>query len=74
MQVTELRRRLLKKGIDTQLDDLSACSALKMFSRLNGRCPVSEDIAGKGINIPNGHNVTEEDISYIIDCLREIVS
>ncbi|RLI36526.1 hypothetical protein DRO60_05650 [Candidatus Bathyarchaeota archaeon] len=34
--------------------------------------PVAEDLGRRGLNLPSGNTLTEEQIRYVADCLREI--
>jgi len=36
------------------------------------RYPVAEDLGRRGLNLPSGNTLTEEQIRYVADCLREI--
>ena len=34
--------------------------------------PVAEDLGRRGLNLPSGNTLTEEQVRYVADCLREI--
>jgi len=36
--------------------------------------PVSDDLGARGINLPSGPSLTEEQIKYIADCIREALA
>jgi perosamine synthetase len=68
------RKRLLQRGIDTQKDDMSACSRLKIFTDSKNVCPISEKLPFRSIEIPNNPSLKEKDILYIITQIRNISS
>lgn len=65
------RRRLLRRGVDTTPDDMSACSALPLFADLQASCPVAERLPDRMVEIPNNANLKEKDLRYIARCIRE---
>jgi perosamine synthetase len=38
-----------------------------------GKYPVSEDVSARGLNLPSHGRLTERDIRYIVDCLKDII-
>ncbi|MFQ5902330.1 MAG: DegT/DnrJ/EryC1/StrS family aminotransferase [Candidatus Binatia bacterium] len=66
------RRKLLRRGVDTTPDDMSACSALPLFANLQAGCPVAERLPDRMMEVPNNANLTEKDLLYIARCVREV--
>lgn len=65
------RKKLLKEGIDTEKNNLSACSDFT-FIKSNNHCPVSKILVSDALILPNNLFLSENDISYITDCVRRI--
>jgi len=36
--------------------------------------PITDDVSRRGINLPSGNQLTNEQIEYVCDCLKEIIS
>ncbi len=66
-----LRRRLLQLGVDTNEDDMFACSELDIFAQWARDCPVSSGIHGRSIEIPNGFHLTESDLRDLAARIRQ---
>jgi perosamine synthetase len=52
-------------------------SSLPMFHSRTERAdrnPVAYRVAGQGINLPSGHNLTEEDVDRVCAALRETLA
>lgn len=64
-------KRLLRCGIDTQREYLSACSNLSIFSDFSADCPVSEEVCVKSLEIPNNQYLKKEDLLYIANTIRQ---
>ena len=60
----EVRRRLLREGIDTKPDDMRNCSELKIFESTLP-CPVAEKLGGHCIELPCSHFYSEGQIERI---------
>lgn len=67
------RRSLLKKGIDTRSDDMTACSMLEIFKDRRGCCPISEKAHLNSLEIPNSPYLEESDIMRICQGIREAI-
>jgi perosamine synthetase len=66
------RKRLLKKGIDTKIDDMRTSSLLPIFNTDRQECPISQEISSKGLEIPCSPFMNKEDILYIIEQIKEL--
>lgn len=66
-----LRKKLLRKGVDTAPDDMSDCSTLPPFSQYEVNLPVARSLPERILEIPNNPDLHEEDILYIARCIRE---
>jgi perosamine synthetase len=67
--------RLLSRGIETRpffvgMHEQPAFHDIGLF--VDQVCPVAEDIAEKGLYLPSGLDLTEEQVDYICECLREV--
>lgn len=60
-----LRARLRRKGVDSNEDDMSACSTLPIFKDIAGDCPVSKDLHEHAMEIPNGFRLSEDDVREV---------
>jgi len=67
----ELRRYLLRKGVDSLKSCMLSCPDLGFFPEDNGRFPAAAEIAGNGMEIPNGPSLTESDMAYIGKKIKE---
>lgn len=67
------RRKLFRKGIDTSLDDMSACSTLfEEYRSPNIFYPVAARLPDRIVEIPNNQYMTREALLYISKCIKEI--
>ncbi len=64
---------LLKKGVDIEKNHLSNCPAFEMFDECGSNFPASEKLAKESVEIPNNVRLTQDDIRYIVDCIREVI-
>ena len=64
-EVAGIRQALFRKGIDTQLPDMSACSLLSGFKSEHRDCPRSAGIAPSLIEIPSDVSLGQADLEYI---------
>jgi perosamine synthetase len=48
-------------------------SSFPMFESRATQNPVAHRIARRGINLPSGHNLTEDDVNYVCFALREVL-
>ena len=70
----ELREFLLKKGVDTRdfFVPMNMQPPLQEIGLFQGeRYPVSENLSKTGLYIPSGLTITKEELSYVVDCIRE---
>ena len=66
--IAELRER--------QIDSRPFFPALSSFPMLEGRKaenPTAYRLASRGINLPSGHNLTEDDVDRVCNCLLEAI-
>lgn len=66
----DLMRRLLMRGIDTR-PFFHPMSTLPPFAGHKADNPVSRNLSERGINLPSGPLLTENDIDFITDAVRE---
>lgn len=67
----ELINSLREKGIDSR-PFFPQISSFRMFKNYNN--PTTKHISLCGINLPSGHDRTQEEIIYICDSLRDILN
>lgn len=67
------RKMLLKKGVDIEKNHLSNCPAFEMFDECGSAFPASEKLAKESVEIPSNVRLTQDDIRYIVDCIREVI-
>jgi len=63
---------MLDRGVDTKLDDMSACSALADFSKYHVSCPIAERLPLESLGIPNSPYLNDEDILYIVEQIKYV--
>jgi len=66
----ELREHLKATGIETRPTFFPA-HTMPMYLSDNGKFPVAEDIAYRGINLPSYPDLTEKDVLYISKRIKE---
>jgi dTDP-4-amino-4,6-dideoxygalactose transaminase len=71
-EAQKFRRQLLKKGVDTQRDDMRACNTLKIFAEETKSCPVAESLPQRSVEIPNNFYLSGEDLNYIARAVKEV--
>ncbi|MFH1462830.1 MAG: aminotransferase class I/II-fold pyridoxal phosphate-dependent enzyme [Pseudomonadota bacterium] len=69
-----LRPRLLRRGIDTNADDMFACSELDIFAPWARPCPVASAVHARSLEVPNGFALSERDVRRVAGVLREELS
>lgn len=67
----ELMVRLKEKHIDTR-PIFPQMSSFRMFKEYDN--PASKQIAENGVNLPSGHERTEEEIFYVCQTIKEILT
>src|SRR3989338_6841338 len=72
----ELRAALKEKGVDTRdfFPSTAQQPIIKKLYPTKERFPVSERIAERGLYLPSGLALTQEQLDYVCDCLRTIAS
>jgi len=72
---SELMKRLKLKGIESRTFFIPMHQQpvlKKMRVASNGRYPVAEDIAKRGLYLPSGGGLKKKEIEYVCDCIRTI--
>lgn len=68
----ELRRRLAKRGIETRTFFIPIHCQPVYFRRYRGqRFPVAEELCKRGLYLPSGATLTEEDIRFVAESVME---
>ncbi|MFC2003541.1 DegT/DnrJ/EryC1/StrS family aminotransferase [Chloroflexota bacterium] len=65
----ELMQRLEQRGVETR--PLFSPLHIMPPHKTRGRFPIAEELSKKGINLPSSMNLTQEEIEYIADIVRE---
>lgn len=68
----DFRARLKDRMVDTR-PFFYPLSALPVFQATQKDNPVAYSIADRGLNLPSGHNLNEDDIDYICTQIREVL-
>ena len=66
------RKKLLRRGVDILRSCMLACPELEFFSDAKGSFPVAIEAANRGLEIPNGPSLTEENMLYIARQIRQV--
>lgn len=66
------RDKMLERNIDTR-SFFHPISSFPMFSEKSKENPAAYDVPLRGINLPSGHERTEEEIDYICAHIRDIL-
>lgn len=67
------RKKMLLRGVDTQREDIHACSKLS-FINSDDDCPLSLDLSNKLVGIPNYFCLTESRILKMVKIIRSILN
>lgn len=67
----ELRRRLLKNGIDTKIDDIAVCPELGIFSESGTKYQIAKEISMTSLDLPCYYNLSDKDVYRIAAILRK---
>lgn len=70
----QLRAALKEKGVDTR-DFFPSSAAQPVIEKRMGKqppCPVSQDVAARGLYLPSGLALTDAQLQYVCDCIAEI--
>ncbi|MCD6405542.1 MAG: DegT/DnrJ/EryC1/StrS family aminotransferase, partial [Planctomycetes bacterium] len=73
-QAKRFRALLLKRGIDTQPDDMQNCAGLDAFKEFAADCPVAASLPDRSIELPNTPRLSEADTDYIAKSVREVAA
>lgn len=66
------RGKLKEKMVDTR-PFFFPMSSLPVFTSQKNENPVAYSIADRGINLPSGHNLREDDIDYIAESIAKVL-
>lgn len=69
----DLMEKLSQLGIETR-PLFYPLHIMPAYKDESANCPVSEDIASRGINLPTHAGLTKDDIKYICDNIRKYIS
>ncbi len=80
MAMPQLRNELDKRGIETRTFFIGMhkqpCYSLKdgrfQFPDTNGSYPVSDELERKGLYLPSSSHLTEEQMDYAVDSIKEV--
>jgi len=70
---SEIKRKLLKCGIDTQESWNVSCSSLELFKKYSMDCPVADELEKKVLYIPNYPNLDERVLKHIAKTINEVI-
>lgn len=73
ISIANLRRKLISKRIDSQLNELTSSRELGIFGVDSKDYPVFKDASENLLIIPNGIYLNRDDVIYIGDTFREII-
>jgi dTDP-4-amino-4,6-dideoxygalactose transaminase len=73
IQLNDLRKRLISKRIDSQLNELTTSKELEIFGVHSSDYPVFNEVSQKLLIIPNGIYLNKNDIIYIGNTFRKII-
>ncbi len=69
-----LRKRLIRKGVDTMPDDMSNCAALPPFRADKTDLRVTPGLPERILEIPNNSHLKEKDVRYIAGAIRSALA
>lgn len=69
----EFIMKLKERNIDSR-PFFSPLSSFPMFKSTTEKNPVAYDIPLRGINLPSGHHLSEEEVDYICENIKEIIN
>jgi len=67
-----LRQRLLEAGVDSNADDMFACSELEIFRPWAQHCPVSSHIHAHSLELPNGFHMSDGEVEQLAQRIRRV--
>ncbi len=65
------RSLLLRRGVDTQRDDMVNCAALSAFRDFAADCPIAASLPEKSIELPNNIHMGKGDLDRVAAAVRE---
>jgi perosamine synthetase len=69
----ELRRRLARRGIETRTFFIPIHVQPVYHAQFRGqRYPVSEELCRRGLYLPSGATLTEAEVAYVCDMVRDV--
>lgn len=68
----ELAQKLLEEGIETR-PLFYPMHIMPVYRDENAGCPVCEDVAARGLNLPTHSLLERSDVSYICDCIKHFI-
>lgn len=68
----EVMAGLRERGIDSR-PFFPALSSFSMFTSRQAENPTAFELAARGINLPSGHNLTEDDVDRVCTALLEVI-
>ncbi len=69
-----LQKALIRKGIDTQTTNMSACSDMGMFGKSRTDCPIARGLADELIHLPISSRMSKDDARYIANRFESSIS
>ncbi len=72
ISMNQIRKLLIKHGVDSQLNELTTPHQLEVFGAKTEEYPVFKKIAERLLIIPNGIYLTKEDAEYVGNSCRKI--
>jgi perosamine synthetase len=73
IQLNDLRKILISKHIDSQLNELTTSKELEIFGVHSSDYPVFNEVSQKLLIIPNGIYLTKDDIIYVGNTSKKII-
>lgn len=73
IDLDSLRRKLVLYRVDTQLHELTTPQQLRLLGVDSAPLPVFEKVSNELLVIPNGINLTDPDLLYIADSLKNAI-
>ena len=68
----EIMEKLAERGIETR-PVFYPLHIMPPYREEDGKYPIAEDIAARGINLPTYSRLTEEDVEYVCKAIGEII-
>lgn len=68
---TYLMKYLNKHGIPARLHNSIPCHRQPMYKKMGAKCPVTDELADTLLSLPMHPFITEEEVSYVCDKIKE---